>query len=119
MPFNAPFLAQCGSRAVLTCTATYETFLTYLNYRITTLDNISFRAEFVDDLQGQRTGTKTRYVETGIGWQHWFSPQIEFRPEVSYYKSLDAFAFNGNPNFGIPFNKNFAIIALSDIIIHF
>ena len=32
-------------------------------------------------MQGQRTGTKTRYVETGIGWQHWFSPQIEIRPE--------------------------------------
>ena len=35
--------------------------------------------EFVDDMQGQRTGTKTRFVETGIGWQHWFSPQIEIR----------------------------------------
>ena len=33
---------------------------------------------------------RPRYVETGIGWQHWFSPQIEIRPEVSYYKSLDA-----------------------------
>jgi hypothetical protein len=22
----------------------------------------------------------------GIGRQHWFSPQIEIRPEVSYYK---------------------------------
>jgi hypothetical protein len=119
MPFNSPFLAQCGSTQVYTCTASYQTFLTYLNYKITPLDNISYRAEFVDDLQGQRTGTKTRYVETGIGWQHWFSPQIEFRPEVSYYKSLDAFAFNGNPNLGIPFNKNYAIIALSDIIIHF
>jgi hypothetical protein len=32
------------------------------------LDNISYRAEFVDDYQGQRTGTKTRYIETGIGW---------------------------------------------------
>jgi hypothetical protein len=60
----------------------------------------------VDDYQGQRTGTKARYIETGIGWQHWFSPQIEVRPEVSYYKSLDAFAFNGNPNLGIPANRN-------------
>ena len=41
------------------------------------------------------------------------------RPEVSYYKSLNANAFNGNSNFGIAPNKNFAIIALSDIIIHF
>ncbi|HLI99982.1 MAG TPA: outer membrane beta-barrel protein [Bradyrhizobium sp.] len=119
LPFNSPFLAQCKSPTVLSCTASYQTFLTYVNYRITPLDNISYRAEFVDDMQGQRTGTKTRYVETGIGWQHWFSPQIEIRPEVSYYKSLDAFAFNGNFNFGIPPNKNYAIVALSDIIIHF
>jgi hypothetical protein len=119
MPFNAPFLAQCKSVQVFTCTASYQTFLTYLNYKITPLDNISWRAEFVDDLQGQRTGTRTRYTEVGIGWQHWFSPQIEIRPEVSYYRSLDAFAFNGNPNLGIPFNRNFSIVALSDIIIHF
>ncbi len=119
MPFNAPFGAQCKSTQVFTCTASFETFLTYLNYRITPLDNISYRAEYVDDLQGQRTGTRTAYIETGIGWQHWFSPQIEMRPEVSYYKSLNGFAFNGNPNLLIPANKNFAIVALSDIIIHF
>jgi hypothetical protein len=45
-------------------------------------------------------------------------PQIEVRPEVSYYKSLDAFAFNGNPNLGIPANRNYAIIGAADIIIH-
>jgi hypothetical protein len=81
--------------------------------------SISCRAEFVDDYQGQRTGTKTRYIETGIGWQHWFSPQIEVGPEVSYYKSLDAFAFNGNPNLGIPAYRNYALIGSGDIIIHF
>jgi len=119
MPFNSPFLAFCKNAALLSCTASYQTFLTYLNYRITPLDNISYRAEFVNDEQGQRTGTKTRYVETGIGWQHWFSPQIEMRPEISYYRSLDAFAFNGNFNLGITPNRNYAIVALSDIIIHF
>jgi hypothetical protein len=55
----------------------------------------------------------------GIGRQHWSSPQIEIRPEVSYYKSLDANAFNGNANLGIPANKNFAIIGAADLIIHF
>jgi hypothetical protein len=75
--------------------------------------------EFVDDKQGQRTGTKTRYIETTIGWQHWFSPQIEIRPEVSCYRSTDAFAFNGNANFGIPANKNYPIIGAADMIIHF
>jgi hypothetical protein len=119
MPFNAPNLANCGNATVLSCTASFQTFLIYINDKITPLDNLSWRAEFVDDFEGQRTGTKTRYVELGFGWQHWFSPQIEIRPEVSYYKSLDAFAFNGNSNLGIAPNKNFAVIGSADMIIHF
>ena len=119
IPFNAPNLAQCSNTAVLSCTASVQTYVYYLNYKATPLDNISWRGEFYDDKQGQRTGTKTRYVETGLGWQHWFSPQIEIRPEFTYYKSLDGFAFNGNSNLGIPANKNFALIGSADIIIHF
>jgi Putative beta-barrel porin-2, OmpL-like. bbp2 len=119
IPFNAPGGALCADPNVLSCTASFQTFLMYLNYKPNPLNNISYRAEFVDDKQGQRTGTKTRYFETGIGWQHWFSPQIEIRPEVSYYKSLDGFAFNGNANMGIAPNRNYAIIGSADIIIHF
>jgi hypothetical protein len=119
MPFNAPSLAVCKNAALLSCTASFQTFLTYVNYKVTPLDNISYRIEYVNDMQGQRTGVKTAYLETGIGWQHWFSPQIEIRPEVSYYRSLDAFAFNGNANLGIAPNKNFAVIGAADVIVHF
>ena len=119
MPFNSPGLAQCSNTVVLSCTASVQTFLTYVNYKPTPLDNISYRLEYYDDKQGQRTGTKTAYLETGIGWQHWFSPQIEIRPELTYYKSLNAFAFNGNANFGIPATKNYALVGAADIIIHF
>jgi hypothetical protein len=119
MPFNSPGLAQCSNAVVLACTASVQTYLYYLNYKPTPLDNISWRVEFYDDKQGQRTGTKTRYVETGIGWQHWFSPQIEIRPEFTYYRSLDAFAFNGNANLGIPANRNYALVGAADLILHF
>jgi hypothetical protein len=119
MPANSPFAAICKNAAVISCTASFQTFLTYLNYKVSPLDNISYRIEYVDDMEGQRTGVKTGYLETGIGWQHWFSPQIEIRPEVSYYRSLNANAFNGNANFGIAPNKNFAIIGAADMIIHF
>jgi len=116
---NAPGLAQCNSTTVFSCTASVQTYLAYLNYKPTSLDNISYRIEYYDDKQGQRTGTKTAYFETGLGWQHWFSPQIEIRPEVTYYRSLNANAFNGNANFGIAPNKNFALVGSADIIIHF
>ena len=119
MPFNSPFLAQCANSVVLACTAEVRAALTYVNYKVSALDNISYRLEYFDDMQGQRTGTKTAYLETGIGWQHWFSPQIEIRPEVSFYKSLNGFAFNGNSNLGIAPNKNTALVGAADIIIHF
>jgi hypothetical protein len=77
-------------------------------------------------MEGQRTGVKTRYVDFGIGWQHWFSPQIEIRPEVVYYRSLDANGFNGNLNAipvsagrgAIASNRNFAWIGSMDLIWH-
>ena len=119
MPFNSPFLAQCSSAAVFSRKAEVQTELIYVNYKATPLDNISYRFEFYNDMEGQRTGTKTRYVETGLGWQHWFSPQIEIRPEFSFYRSLDAPAFNGNANLGIAPNKSTALIGSADIIIHF
>jgi hypothetical protein len=99
--------------------------LMYLNYRISGLDNVSLRGEFYNDMQGQRTGTKTRYYEFGLGWQHWLSPQVELRPEVTYYKSMDANAFNGNFNAlganGLPIapNRDYAVIGSMDLIWHF
>jgi hypothetical protein len=41
------------------------------------------------------------------------------RPEIAYYRSLDAAAFNGNANAGIAPNRNYAVIGAADLIIHF
>ena len=117
--FNTPNGAQCKNPLVTECTASVQTFLAYLNYQPTPLDNISFRGEFFNDEEGQRTGTKTRYIETGIGLQHWFSPQLELRPEVSYYRALDRAAFNGNAAKGIAPDKKGAVIGEADLIWHF
>jgi hypothetical protein len=81
-------------------------------------------------MQGQRTTVKTRYVNPAIGWQHWFSPQVEIRPELAYYRSLDAPAFNGNFNACpavagggatcvVAPTKNYALIGSADLIWHF
>ena len=50
----------------------------YLNYQFTPSDDIAFRPEFFDDMEGQRTGMKTRYATLGLGWQHWFSRRSRF-----------------------------------------
>ena len=63
-----------------------------MNYKITPMDNISWRAEYFDDINGQRTGTKTSYFNYAMGWQHWFSPTVEIRPEIAWYNSLNGAA---------------------------
>ena len=119
VPFNAPNAAHCQSVTALTCTATAIGGLTYINYSPDPLNNFSLRPEFYLDQQGQRTGTKANYYEVTLGWQHWLSPQIEVRPEIGYYRSVDAKAFNGNSNAGIAPDKNYTAIGQADVILHF
>jgi hypothetical protein len=84
------------------------------------LNNFSLRTEYFNDPQGQRTGTPTAYADAAFAWQHWLSPQIEVRPEIAYYRSINNPAFNGNGAVGtIPPSRNWAVIDASDLIIHF
>ena len=94
---NGPDLAQCANQLQATCTAREWSVVTYLNYKFSPMDNISWRMEYVDDITGQRTGIKTAYFNYAVGWQHWLSPQIELRPEIAFYNSLNAPAFQQNP----------------------
>jgi hypothetical protein len=116
---NSPNLAHCSSPTVLRCRATGIGTTGYLNYSPDPLNNFSFRPEYYADDQGQRMGTPTDYYEFSFGWQHWFSPQIETRPEVGYYRSIDGIAFNGNPTHLIAPSRNYTVFAGGDLILHF
>ena len=118
VPRNSPNLASCKP-SDLTCDAYAIGVLTYLNYTPDLLNNISLRLEWYDDPNGWRTAVATKYFDTSISWQHWLSPQIELRPEVSYWHSFDAAAFNGNPSLGIAGNRKDMFELASDVIIHF
>lgn len=107
---NAPFQANC--RTGVECTAQQWSTLAYLNYRVNDNNNISLRAEWFDDMQGQRTGSQTRYANWALGWQHWFSPSILIRPEIATYNSLDRRVFDGG-------TKRSAFIASADLIFRF
>jgi Putative beta-barrel porin-2, OmpL-like. bbp2 len=109
---NAPNEAFCSSSTVTRCNAYAMGAVAYLNYSPEPLDNFSFRPEIYYDPQGQRTATAATYWEVSIGWQHWFSPQIEIRPEIGYYRSNGANAFNGG-------TKNWTLIGAGDVIWHF
>jgi hypothetical protein len=115
---NAPNLAQCKDPNVLRCRASAVGIVAYLNYSPDPLNNFSFRPEYYHDPQGQRTGTKADYYTFTVGWQHWLSPQIEFRPEVGYWAAT-ANAFNGSPSKGIAPDKNHIFLGAADVIAHF
>ena len=119
VPFNAPNGAHCGSSGGLTCYAHATGVVSYINYSPDPLNNFSLRPEWYGDWEGQRTGTKAQYYGLGFGWQHWLSPQIEFRPEVDYYRSNGADAFNGNANAGIAPSRNWIVVGAMDMILHF
>jgi len=132
MPFNGANAAWCGGPKTfgqtspngtpgvpLTCNPDEQTFLLYVNYSPDKLNNFSLRTEYFNDPFGQRTGVATAYMDAALSWQHWFSPQVEIRPEVGYYRSLDNPAFNGNPAIGLAANRDWAWIAASDLIWHF
>jgi hypothetical protein len=119
LPYNAPGGAYCRNPNALRCNAPELSALFYLNYSPNALNNFSLRGEVFDDIVGQRTGVATTYYEAGVGWQHWLSPQIELRPEVTWYHSADAPAFNGNSNLGIAPDRKTQVVASGDIIVHF
>jgi hypothetical protein len=109
----------CDSAGRLTCAASSQAFVLYVNYSPNQLNNFSLRGEYYMDPNGFRTGVATNYAETALSWQHWLSPQIELRPEIGYYRSLNAPAFNGNAAEGILPSRDWAVIAASDLIFHF
>jgi hypothetical protein len=119
IPFNAPNGAHCGNATALKCTASAQAAISYLNYQISPLNNLTLRTEYYNDDKGQRTGTKTDYIEVGVGLQHFFSPQFEIRPEVTYYAALQNAAFNGNSNLGIAPDKYHSLVVSGDVVMHF
>ena len=90
-----------------------------MNYSPDKLNNFSLRTEYFNDPNGFRTGVATAYTDFALSWQHWLSPQIEFRPEVSYWRSYRTPAFNGDVYAGIAGNKFDMTEFASDVIIHF
>jgi hypothetical protein len=117
IPQNAPSKAVCPPHE-LYCTANEWSALMYLNYRYSDLDNFTFRAEYFDDENGQRTGVKAAYDNYAFGWQHWFSPSVYIRPEIAFYETVDGVKAFGRDNQGNPTQSHITVFSM-DTIIHF
>jgi hypothetical protein len=121
VPFNSPNLVYCHSLSALKCDVHSIGVLDYVNYTPDPLNNFTLRLEWYDDPYGWRTGTggRTQYLDSGISWQHWLSPQIEMRPEITWWRSIGTAAFNGYSATGIPNNRKSTEEFAADLIFHF
>jgi hypothetical protein len=68
--------------------------LNYTMYKITSRNFVTARNEWWRDEQGERTGFSTNYSSHTLGLTHQFSDVLEIRPEVGYYHSYNAKAFD-------------------------
>ena len=74
--------------------------LNYTMFQLTQRDFLTVRNEWWRDMQGERTGFATNYTSNSIGWTHQFSDSMMIRPEIGYFHSYDAKAFNlGKKNY--------------------
>ncbi len=84
----------------------------YLNYQATPKDSFSLRSEYMDDANGHRTGTATRYFGFGLNWTHFFKQNVFIRPEMVYYQAMDNPAFQQGTKFT-------QLVAAFDLIVRF
>jgi len=74
--------------------------LNYTMYKLSPRNFLTARNEWWRDEQGERTGFKTTYSSHTLGWTHQLSDVLSLRPEVGYYHSYDAKAFDlGKKNY--------------------
>jgi hypothetical protein len=104
--------AVCNTDTELTCYAPEWSIVNYVEREFSSKNYLSIRNEYLDDIKGQRTGFKTRYMENAVGWGHWIGTTILVRPELRYEHAYDAPAYNAGTK------KNQFVFA-SDLIWHF
>ncbi len=62
----------------------------YIEFKVLENNFMSFRTDFFDDYNGQRTGYATPYMGWTLGITHNFSKALEVRPEIRYETAFKA-----------------------------
>lgn len=62
----------------------------YTEVKVSDKDYISARTDYLNDINGQRTGYTTRYMSFTLGLAHQFNNLIQVRPEVRYESAFKA-----------------------------
>ncbi|MGB2627272.1 MAG: outer membrane beta-barrel protein [Candidatus Acidiferrum sp.] len=104
--------AFCNNASELRCYAPEWAILNYVAREFSSKDYLTIRNEYLDDIRGQRTGFKTRYTESMIGWGHWIGTTVLIRPELRYEHAYNAPAYNAG-------TKSNQFVFATDLIFHF
>jgi|SRR5271169_1048882 len=91
--------AVCATAQQVTCYAPEWAVVNYLEKEINKSNYLSIRNEYFDDIRGQRTGFKTRYIEDAFSWGHWIGTTVLLRPELRYEHAFDAPAYNSGTRY--------------------
>jgi hypothetical protein len=112
--------AYCNNPTALTCTAAEQAIVNYVDRQFGKRNYLTIRNEFFDDMQGQRTGTRTKYSEHLVGWGRWVGTTVLFRPEVRFDHSYNLPAYD-SPCLpcGQPGTKKSQLTFSSDLIFFF
>lgn len=117
----APITGANGAQCNRLATHCYAPDFAIVNYLAHEFNNhhsaLILRNEFVDDIKGQRTGSKTRYSEHLVGLNYWIGSTITFRPELRFEHSYDMPAYD-SPYLGAP-TKSSQLTLAGDLIYHF
>ena len=84
----------------------------YLELKVSDKDFMSFRTDYLDDYEGQRTGYATEYMSWTLGLTHFFSSLLEVRPELRYETAFNATPYNNG-------TKKYQAVLEMDTIIRF
>ena len=89
-----PFGGGGGEGTVLPGTSSAYGAVNYTMLQLSKKDFVTFRNEIWRDEEGMRTGFAGTYTSDTIGWTHNFTPSLQMRPEVGYYRNWDQPAFD-------------------------
>jgi hypothetical protein len=89
-----PFGGGGGLGPVIPGTTLTFGVLNYTTIQISKKSFITIRNEWWKDTDGERTGFPSTYTSNSIGLSHNFTPYLQFRPEISYFRSWTVPAFD-------------------------
>ena len=101
-----------GAAPVIPGRSGAQAIVNYTQYMFNPKDYATFRSDFLDDGQGQRTGVPNRYSSYTLGLTHWTSHNIIVRPEIRYERAWD------NPVYDNGTRQN-QVLVQSDLILRF